>query len=179
VRVEHNPRFNPNVFRYWVYNDFLQHHIQHFTNIFITDIGDVVVVQNPFIHPHFITNPEALFCGDEPKTLDDEWMWAHSTHLRSNIADFATYESQFKQEALLNCGIIGGSASLMFNFIQQLCVLHERSNCDNHTAYTGDMGAFNYLARTQFNDRIKHGTPVNTTFKQYETERNDCWFRHK
>jgi hypothetical protein len=179
VRVEHDPRFNPNVFRYLVYNDFLQHHIQHFTNIFITDICDVVVVQNPFIHPHFITNPEALFCGDEPKTLDDEWMWAHSTHLRSNIADFAAYESQFKQEALLNCGIIGGSASIMLNFIQQLCVLHERSNCDNHTAYTGDMGAFNYLARTQFNDRIKHGAPVNTTFKQYETERNDCWFRHK
>jgi hypothetical protein len=179
VRVEHNPRFNPNVFRYWVFNDFLQHHIQHFTNIFITDICDVVVVQNPFIHPHFIANPEALFCGDEPKTLDDEWMWAHSTHLRSTIADFAAYESQFKQEALLNCGIIGGSASLMFNFIQQLCVLHERSNYDNRTAYTGDMGAFNYLARTQFNNRIKHGTPVNTIFKQYETERNDCWFRHK
>jgi len=41
------------------------------------------------------------------------------------------------------------------------------------------MGAFNYLTRTQFNEQIIHGTPVNTVFKGYENERTDCWFRHK
>jgi hypothetical protein len=41
------------------------------------------------------------------------------------------------------------------------------------------MGAFNYLARTQFNGHLRHGAPVNTVFKMYETERQDCWFRHK
>jgi hypothetical protein len=41
------------------------------------------------------------------------------------------------------------------------------------------MGAFNYLVRTQFNHQLLHGAPVNTVFKMYETERNDCWFRHK
>ncbi len=179
MEVEHDPRFNPNVFRYFVYNDFLRRHIDHFESIFITDICDVVLVQNPFIHPHFIANSEALFCGDEPKTLDDEWMRAHSSNLRSNIADFADYENQFKTETLLNCGVIGGSAPLMLNFIHQLCAIHEQANCENRTAYTGDMGAFNYLARTKFNAQISHGAPVNTTFKKYETERTDCWFRHK
>jgi len=41
------------------------------------------------------------------------------------------------------------------------------------------MGAFNYLARTQFNGHLRHGAPVNTVFKMYENERQDCWFRHK
>ena len=49
----------------------------------------------------------------------------------------------------------------------------------NQTAFTGDMGAFNYLARTQFNSHLRHGAPVNTVFKMYENERQDCWFRHK
>lgn len=179
IEVEHDSRYNPNVYRYCVYNDFLQQHLHHFNSIFITDVCDVVLVQNPFNHPHFLSNTESLFCGDEPKTLDDEWMWAHSTNLRNNIADYADYENQFKHEALLNCGVVGGSARMMFNFIQQLWTIHEQANCENRTAYTGDMGAFNYLARTKFHKHILHGAPVNTVFKKYESERNDCWFRHK
>jgi hypothetical protein len=99
--------------------------------------------------------------------------------LRNNIIDYADYENAFANETLLNCGIIGGSAQLFFDFIQQLCDIHQNANRDNKTAYTGDMGAFNYLARTKFNQQITHGTPVNTVFKGYENNRIDCWFRHK
>jgi hypothetical protein len=106
-------------------------------------------------------------------------MLAHSENLRKNIADYAAYEREFGNETLLNCGIIGGSASLFFDFLEQLCAIHEQANRNNETAYTGDMGAFNYLARTKFNQQVIHGAPVNTVFKQYETNRNDCWFRHK
>ena len=106
-------------------------------------------------------------------------MHAHYEVLRSKIADFTKYETEFGEETLLNCGIIGGRASLLFDFIQKLCSIHQQFNRDNQTAYTGDMGAFNYLARTQFNHQLKYGAPVNTVFKMYETERTDCWFRHK
>jgi hypothetical protein len=106
-------------------------------------------------------------------------MLAHSTHLRNNLADYAAYEEKFKDETLLNCGILGGSAPLMIDFIQQLCTIHELANKDNLTAFTGDMGAFNYLIRTRFNTQILHGAPVNTVFKGYENDRTDCWFRHK
>jgi hypothetical protein len=41
------------------------------------------------------------------------------------------------------------------------------------------MGAFNYLMRIKFNEQVIHGAPVNTVFKSYENEREDCWFRHK
>jgi hypothetical protein len=179
VKIAYDSQFNPNVFRYFVYRDFLQQHMQQINGIFITDITDVVLVNNPFVDPLFCENPNALFCGDEPKQLHNDWMIAHAEHLRNNIPDYAAYESTFGNETLLNCGIIGGAASLFFDFLQQLCAIHQQANRDNKTAYTGDMGAFNYLARTRFNQQLIHGAPVNTVFKQYETDRKDCWFRHK
>lgn len=179
IKIDYDPQFNPNVFRYFVYRDFLQLHIQQINGIFITDISDVVLVNNPFTDPLFKENPIALFCGDEPKTLHNDWMIAHGEHLRKNISDYAAYESTYGNETLLNCGIIGGTASVFFDFLQQLCAIHQYANRDNKTPYTGDMGAFNYLARTKFNQQLIHGAPVNTVFKQYETNRNDCWFRHK
>ena len=179
LKIEYNNQFNPNVYRYFVYQDFLRHHVQFFKSIFVTDITDVTLVNNPFIDPYFIENSTSFFCGDEPKTLDNDWMRDHATNLRKNISDYAEYESMFKSETLLNCGIMGGSAPLIFDFIKKLCAIHEHANSTNQTAFTGDMGAFNYLARTQFNRHLIHGTPVNTVFKNYENERQDCWFRHK
>jgi hypothetical protein len=179
IKIDYNPQYNPNVFRYFIYRDFLHQHLQQINSLFITDITDVVVVNNPFIASFFIENPTSLFCGDEPKILNNDWMNAHSENLRENIVDYATYESTFGNETLLNCGIIGGNASIIFNFLQQLCAIHQHANYNNKTAYTGDMGAFNYLARTVFNQQLIHGAPVNTVFKGYEIDRNDCWFRHK
>lgn len=179
VKVDYDSDFNPNVFRYFVYRDFLQQHLAQIEGVFITDVTDVVLVKNPFTDPLFMQNPTALFCGDEPKTLHNDWMIAHSEHLRNNISDYANYESTYATETLLNCGIIGGTSALFLDFLKQLCAIHQEANRNNKTAYTGDMGAFNYLARTQFNEQIIHGTPVNTVFKGYENERTDCWFRHK
>ena len=179
IKIDYDSQFNPNVFRYFVYRDFLEHHIHQINGIFITDVTDVVLINNPFTDPLFIENPFSLFCGDEPKSLLNDWMIAHAENLRKNIPDYAAFESSFGDNTLLNCGIIGGSAPLFFDFLQQLCSIHQYANRENKTAFTGDMGAFNYLARTQFNKQLIHGAPVNTIFKQYEIERNDCWFRHK
>jgi hypothetical protein len=179
IKVKHDPQFNPNVFRYFVYRDFLKQHKAQIDGVFITDVNDVVLVKNPFTDPLFLENSTALFCGDEPKVLHNDWMIAHSEHLRNNIPDFAAYESTYANETLLNCGIIGGATDLFYDFLEQLCTIHQEANRENKTAYTGDMGAFNYLARTQFNKQLIHGAPVNTVFKGYETERTDCWFQHK
>ena len=179
IKVKHDPSFNPNVYRYFIYKDFLEKNKANIKNVFCTDISDVVVLKNPFEQPLFLDNPGELFCGDEPKKLNDKWMLDHSTHLRNNISDYARYEEAFKEEQLLNCGIIGGDIKLMMKFIEELTILHEKYNKDNQIAFTGDMGAFNYLARTKYNHLLCHGTPVNTTFKQYETDNKNCWFRHK
>ena len=179
IKINYNNQFNPNVYRYFVYNDFLQNHVQFFKSIFVTDITDVTLLNNPFIDSYFIKNSTSIFCGDEPKALNNDWMREHSTNLRKNISDYAEYESKFGSETLLNCGVIGSKAPIFFDFIKRLCAIHEYANSTNQTAYTGDMGAFNYLARTQFNKHLRYGTPVNTVFKMYENERQDCWFRHK
>lgn len=179
VGIDYNPTFNPNVFRYFVYREYLKKHALKTRGVFVTDVSDVVLVNNPFEDQRFINQPNAIFCGDEDKPLNNEWMRNHATHLREQIADYAAYEDRFGQDTLLNCGIMGGHTSVFIGFLKKLCALHERYNANNKTAYTGDMGAFNYLARTQYTDQIISGPPVNTVFKLYETERTDCWFRHK
>jgi hypothetical protein len=179
VRIEYNPLYNPNVFRYLVYRDYLAKCTEPIEGVFVTDVSDVTLAQNPFAHPLYIENPSSLFCGDEPKLLHNDWMIAHGEHLRSQIQDYADYEERFASETLLNCGVFGGHYPLFMDFLQQLCEIHETYNHSNSTAYTGDMGAFNYLARTRFNENLRHGFPVNTEFKAYENERIDCWFRHK
>jgi hypothetical protein len=177
VKVQFNEMYNTNIFRYFLYSDFLK--ANKVDNVFFTDITDVVVLKNPFTQPIFINNTNHIFCGDEPKLLGNEWMIDHSAHLRSKIMDYALYEEKFKEATLLNCGVVGGNIKIMQPFLEKLCNIHESFNADNNTAYTGDMGAFNYLARTQYNEHIIHGAPVNTIFKMYETVRMDCWFRHK
>jgi hypothetical protein len=179
VKITCNPQFNPNVYRYLVYLDFLEKQANFPANIFVTDVSDVTLVNDPFTDPLFIASTNTLFCGDEPTVLENEWMLAHASSLRSQIDDYADYEARFAGDTLLNCGIIGGAYPLFLAFLQELCAIHRRYNSENKTAYTGDMGAFNFLARTKFNELLHHGFPVNTVFKGYEESRNDCWFRHK
>ena len=178
-KIEYDKRFNPNVFRYMVYHDFLNNDAHEIQSLFLTDVSDVVMLKNPFDDLLFKNHPQHLFCGDEPKILANDWMQNHCTHLRNNILNFEQFEKKYSQSTLLNCGIIGGEISVMKNFIEKLSQLHRLYNANNSTAYTGDMGGFNYIARTYFNDHIIHGKPVNTVFKEYENQRTDCWFKHK
>lgn len=179
VKIDYEGPLNPNIYRYVVYDDYLQKHSQSIENLFITDISDVIVLQNPFVQTLYLENAIAIFCGDEPESISNEWMQSHSTHLRSKISSFAQYEKMFSNATLLNCGIVGGSIIVMREFIEKLANIHRLYNYDNQTLYTGDMGGFNYLIHTVFNDRFFHGTPINTVFKAYQEDRIDCWFRHK
>ncbi|MCF8321941.1 MAG: hypothetical protein K9I26_02215 [Flavobacterium sp.] len=178
IKVEYNNQFNPNVFRYFVYNEFLKKHAESIDNLFFTDVSDVVVLKNPFTETLFLDNEKALFCGDELELLNNDWMQEHSTHFRNLITDYANFETDFKYETLLNCGVIGGSITVMQSFIAKLWAIHKRYNSENKTLFTGDMGAFNYLVRTQYNKQLIHGNPVNTVFKKYENS-DSCWFKHK
>ena len=180
LNVDYDGKLNPNVQRYLIYRDYINKHLAAIENVFVTDIADVVVVKNPFLQPLFIHHKATkIFCGDEPKTLGNEWMQEHSTNLRNNILGFAEYEEKYQHETLLNCGIIGGNVVMMQSLMEQLADIHQTYNIDNKTAFTGDMGAFNFVMRTEFNDQFLHGSPINTQFKSYETNRIDCWFRHK
>jgi hypothetical protein len=179
IKVDYNSNFNPNVFRYFVYDNYLKANFLNIKNVFFTDVSDVLILKNPFQEPLFLEYQNAIFCGDEPEILNNEWMKLHCEHLRHNIKDFGLFEEKFKYKTLLNCGIIGGNIILMSTLIEKLWQIHENYNTNNKTNFTGDMGAFNYLIRTQFNENIVHGKPINTVFKEFDTENVECWFSHK
>ena len=179
IAVDFDKKLNANVFRYLLYQEFIQTYSSFIKAIFVTDIADVEVVINPFDQSFFLNNPTALFCGDEPKPLANEWMNDHSTHLRNAIPEFSSYEQANGSKTLLNCGVIGGTVQVMQPLIDSLAAMHRQYTTQNTTPYTLDMGTFNYIARTRFGDQLLHGAPINTVFKGYETTRSDCWFRHK
>lgn len=178
-KIDSSLIYNPNVYRYFIYKDFLQKNKTEIDSLFITDISDVTIVSNPFSEDLFTSNPSTIFCGDEPKILHNEWMINHSTNFRNNIPEYSLHEENHRDFPLLNCGIIGGSTDVMYELLINLCEIHQQYNQQNTTPYTGDMGAFNFIMRNRFGNRVIHGEPVNTIFKAYENERTDCWFRHK
>jgi hypothetical protein len=61
IKVDHDLRFNPNVYRYYIYNEFLELNSASINNIFFTDISDVVVLKNPFLEQLYIDNPTSIF----------------------------------------------------------------------------------------------------------------------
>jgi hypothetical protein len=179
VYVNYDPTYNLSVYRYFVYYDYLLKNEHQIASLFITDITDVEVVNNPFEQQLFKNNPTSLFCGDEPTILNNEWMFNHSTHFRNQDPAFEVFEQKFAHDTLLNCGIIGGNILVMKSLLKEMVEFHTLYSQHNKTNYTGDMGAFNYIVRTKFNNQLIHGMPVNSIFKGYETHNNACWFRHK
>jgi hypothetical protein len=173
------PGFSPNVVRYGIYHRYLQAHAHQIDALFATDVADVVMLQNPFQQPLFVQHPAHLFCGDEPKSLHDDWMLQHGGHLRASLPGYARFEQAYAHCQLLNCGVVGGNMAVMSGFFEALWALHARYNVQNTTGFTGDMGMFNFLTRTRYGRQLQHGAPVNTVFKRYELHRADCWFRHK
>lgn len=179
VKVDFDKRLNPNVYRYLVYLDFLKKNQDSIQGLFMTDIADVEVVKNPFEELLFTQQPAHLFCGDEEEILNNSWMIDHCTHLRKTVPGFMKFEKENESQTLLNCGVIGGHTGVIIPFLELLSQIHLKYTISNQSPYTLDMGAFNFIARTYFEERLIHGYPVNTRFKSYESTRADCWFRHK
>ena len=178
IKITHDIRFNPNVFRYCVYSQFLEKYCNTIDSLFVTDVSDVLVLKNPFIQPLFTANSDFVFCGDEPTNWDNEWMQLHGSHLRSKIKDYVVIESENKAQRLLNCGVIGGTIQTIKPLIDSIWQIHENYYADNTISFTGDMGAFNYIMRKNYKNRILHGTPVNSEFKAYFDDGTN-WFQHK
>jgi hypothetical protein len=178
IKITHDVRFNPNIFRYSLYHQFLNKYFDKIDSLFVTDVSDVLVLKNPFIQPLFIDNSDFVFCGDEPTIWNNEWMQLHGSHLRSHIDDYFEIETTYRSNQLLNCGILGGNIQIIKPLIESIWKVHEAYNFDNTTSFTGDMGAFNYVLRKYYYQNVLHGTPVNSEFKAYFDDGSN-WFQHK
>jgi hypothetical protein len=141
--------------------------------VFCIDSTDVKVLKNPFNH----MESGMLYVGDEiGNTWENEWVRKYNEpYIR--IPDYKEIKSEYKDSILLNAGLIGGDIKV----IKYLCdyfvnhILQEPYNPLVHT----DVALVNYFARRFFIDALVHGEPVNTKFKQFESNNQKAWFCHK
>ena len=168
-------------YRWGMYYDYFSK--THFDNIFTTDCNDVLIKQNPFLHPSY--NASSIFIGaeNEPRlNKDSGWM--------KSICGYA-YEKQqggflFYEKPILNCGIVGGSSPLFLKLVE--CMRNEINHispCRYECAargipFTVDMAVLNQCAYTLFEDAsIVSDAPVHSLYKKYQNHREDIWFIHK
>ena len=163
-------------FQRWVnYYQYIRQNKDKINRIFIVDATDVEMLNNPF--PNMISGK--LYVGDEAERTGCEWLTRHHPH--ELIQDFI---KQNENKVLLNAGLLGGDVDDVISFINKFLSFYFQAESDHHfnnikpDCGTTDMGLFNYIARTHFEDILIHGTQVNTVFKSDKVN-NVSWFKHK
>lgn len=160
-------------FQRWVsYYRYLLEHRDSIDKVFITDGSDVIMLRNPFEK----MKDGILYVGDEPNMTGCEWMVKNHPH--KDLQAFIVGNT----DVLLNAGLCGGSVDVVIEFLNKFLSFYFQSVSDTHFyKFEGcgvDMGVFNYIARKYFEDRLIHGTQVNTVFKD-EKANNVSFFKHK
>jgi hypothetical protein len=162
----------PNMARWLCIRSYLE--IQKPEWFFCVDSTDVEVMRIPEIEKGYI------YSGDEIKmTVGNEWMRKYQrTHVR--IKDYDQVINANKDKRLLNCGVVGGYYEDVYPFIVELSGLHHLHSRHNDLKAAGsvDMATYNYLIYKKYIDKVVHGFPVNSDFKEFQTD-TQAWFRHK
>jgi glycosyltransferase involved in cell wall biosynthesis len=146
----------------------------HIDKVFCVDGTDVTMLNNPFS----LMKDDKLYCGDETNKLSCEWMVNHNKNTK-----IVKLINEKKDEVLLNAGLLGGKVETVISFISKLLcsysdMVSEKYFNSREDSGDSDMGLFNYIAYTYFEDIIIHGTRVNTVFKD-EKANSVSWFKHK
>jgi len=162
VRVETSE--NPYFQRWLDYYQYLRDH--DVDRVFCVDATDVDFIKNPFEY----IEPGYVYSGDEPGTLKNNWLLAN--HKNYFLQHFM---QQNYRTPLLNAGVVGGSKKDIMSLAHKISRLYFDNN---KNLGVGDMPAYNYIMRTYFNDRIKHGRDITTVFKAYE-QQPKSYIRHK
>lgn len=142
---------------------------------FIVDSTDVQMVNDPFL----FMEKGKLYSGDEPKRVDDAWMKANHRH-----PDMVELYELHGHKALLNCGLCGGDRDTLIEFtgrmIEQLYIYEGEARTGIDCPTDSDMGIYNCLAYSLYEDRLVHGPMVNTLFAKWEPyEEARAWWKHK
>lgn len=167
VKVETS--INP-YFQRWVsYRHFLIQNRHLYENVFCIDGTDVEILKEP----NWNEIKDFIFVGDENENLDCSSGWMRNNHRNTEIQAFLRDFGHKYQ--LLNAGVIGGSVE---NIIEFTRALNDFYSLSDMTGDITDMGAFNYIARTVFNDRLKYGREITTDFKS-NTKNTYSWIKHK
>lgn len=169
--VEMPSGHNSGLFRFELYNDFMQKYSKFIDGIFFTDSTDLEVLKNPFASKQF--DRIKIYVGSEPHTKD----YTNLQWLAKGVHDYFELlpNPRFAKSILFNAGLCGGSAKAVAPFIKRMA--EECGKYKNNAAFQ-DMPLINILAYKEFADKVNYGYHVNTVFSKFE--RNDfSWFRHK
>ena len=160
----------PAVDRWYVYRKWLKKNRPEW--VFMVDSTDVEAITAP------TCEKGVLYMGDEPHYFGYYWI---QNWFKSQIAKCPQEVKDFYHQAtkdnvqILNAGTVGGDYDTVMEFLDHMCATLDATK---DTDGVRDMPAVNYVARTFFADRLVHGLPVNSVFKE-EMARSGCWFRHK
>lgn len=164
-------------YRWLLYYQYLRDHPE-IGRVWCVDATDVQMTRNPF--PEM--EPGVLYFGYEPTTLRDEWMLSHHQDL--------TLQKFMKENPtlpLLNMGVVGGDRETVMSFAQKVVKFYFDDTIDwimgwehgrAHDKVSGDMAAGNYVARTEFADRVSSGPHVTNVFKSGKKS-PVAWWAHK
>lgn len=164
--------------RWPVYQDFIENLPENtYDFIFATDISDVIVGKNPFVTDALNAyGKKTLFCGDETTTYNHSWIRKRNEDLKEVLPTVYQHTVSNQSFKLLNPGILGGSQDIFKEYVNYMANLVKEGG---HIEKTVDMHIHNYVVRTYFDGRIKHGSPVNSIFNKFQTKRKDVWYIHK
>ncbi len=144
-------------------------------HIWCTDGTDVEMLREPWAE----MEPGKIYVGSEHKTYADEWMKAN--HHGKAYSDFI---QQYRDEPLLNAGLLGGSREDVMEFAHRiirqhyLIESHRFWKMETAPATLVDMGAFGMAAKS-FGDRIVTGPRIHTVFKTDGFGKESAWWKHK
>ena len=161
---------NPVDAKWTVVSEHLKKH--RYNRVFVTDISDVEVRTNPFTQDA-LWEDFNLFCGDEPEFVGCPWLSDLVRQL--DRQEWWDWHQCHASEILLNAGVLGGYAWTV------ALLATEVANCLERwipSSIMADMLLVNIVARKLGGTRLRHGHPVNSRFKAYETCQ-DVWFAHK
>ena len=167
--VKVNPTCNPYFQRWISLYEYLT--ANKYDAVFMVDGTDVVMLNNPFN----TDLGDYLYTGDEKQVVGCKWI--RDNH-NDDIEDggYQLFYLMYKNRTLLNAGIIGGKSKIVESFAKLMKEWYE--GWIEKELYT-DMPIFNYIAYTQFDKQVRHGSKVNTEFKKNDTRNLTPWFRHK
>ena len=143
--------------------------------VWCTDGTDVEMLREPWAE----MVPGTIYVGSEHKTYADGWMKANH-HGRA----YGEFIDQYRDEKLLNAGLLGGSRDDVMEFAHRIIRLHYRIESQRFwkmeaaPATAVDMGAFGMAAKS-FGDRIVTGPKIHTIFKSDGIGKEFAWWKHK
>lgn len=156
--------------RWVLYHELLINQPQIYRAFFL-DVSDVIILKNPF---EFI-EPKFVYCGDEECiNINNNWMMKHYKLI--NHPEINELNHKYLNKKLLNAGILGGSRDYLLDITSKISKILNESKITTHTV---DMCVFNHVLYLNYNNKLKHGEPVNTKFRMNDINNKNAWFKHK